>query len=277
MPVIGFDCPYKGKVDFGFCLRDAATHNQPCQFAYPVLKGMVRNETKPRTGIHVTSLLGCLRKAILQQRHDLYVSPEQSYWPFRGQLAHAVVQLAQEESAVTERTFRRQVEGITIVGTPDVIYPDRRLLVDYKTTAMVPKKGPYPQHAQQVNIYRWLVQQHYPVDRLEIVYLDMKGAGREAVNLTPLQEVEDFILPRARLLKRAMDGGTLPPQVGEEGRWQCWGYCPFSHHADCWGPEGPPERNKRETKEESRKKAIRKSYAETSDKRKGKGKGGVAK
>ena len=43
MPVVGFDCPYKGKVDFDFCLKDAATHKQPCQFTYPLLKGMADN------------------------------------------------------------------------------------------------------------------------------------------------------------------------------------------------------------------------------------------
>ena len=64
MPVIGFDCPYKGKVSLDFCLRDAATQNQPCQFAYPIIKGMIANEEKERDGIHVTSLLNCLRKVV---------------------------------------------------------------------------------------------------------------------------------------------------------------------------------------------------------------------
>lgn len=261
MPIIGFDCPFKGKVRFEFCLADAATHRQPCQFTYPVLKGMVANEEKEREGIHVTSLLNCLRKVVLDQRHELYLSPEQAYWAFRGQLAHSIVELAQTDTALVEQRFTRDVEGITIVGTPDVIYPDKGLLVDYKTTAMVPKKGPYPHHVLQVNIYRWLVQAHYRIDRLEIVYLDMKGTVRCDAPLMTLREVEEFIVPRARLLKRGLEGGELPPQVEEEGRWQCWGYCPFSHHRDCWGPPGPPERNRRETKEESRKRVIRRSYA----------------
>ncbi len=262
MPIIGFDCPFKGKVSFEFCLADAATHRQPCQFSYPILRGMVRNEQKERDGIHVTSLLNCLRKVALDQRHQLYVSPEQTYWAFRGQLAHAIVELAQTDNAVAERTFTREIEGITIVGTPDVIYPDRSLLVDYKTTAMTPKKGPYPQHVLQVNIYRWLVQEHFRINRLEIVYMDMKTTARCNVRLMSLSEVEEFIAPRARQLKDALAGGELPPQVGEEGRWQCWGYCPFSHHSDCWGPDGPPVRNRRETREESRTRAIRRSYAQ---------------
>lgn len=268
MPIIGFDCPFKGKVSFEFCLADAATHRQPCQFTYPVLKGMVANEEKEREGIHVTSLLNCLRKVVLDQRHELYLSPEQTYWAFRGQLAHSIVELAQTDSAVVERKFTREVEGITIVGTPDVIYPDKGLLVDYKTTAMTPKKGPYPHHVLQVNIYRWLVQAHYRIDRLEIVYLDMKGTVRCDAPAMTLKQVEEFIVPRARLLKRGLEGGELPPQVEEEGRWQCWGYCPFSYHPDCWGPDGPPERNRHETKEESRKRAIRRSYAMSASKKK---------
>ncbi len=198
---------------------------------------------------------------MLDQRHQIFVSPEQTYWSFRGQLAHSIVELAQTDSAVVEKTFRRDIEGITIVGTPDVIYPDRGLVVDYKTTAMTPKKGPYPHHVLQVNIYRWLVQDYHRINRLEIVYLDMKGTARCEAPVMSLAEVEEFVIPRARLLKRGLEGGELPDQVGEEGRWQCWGYCEFSHHPDCWGEPGPPERNCREKKEESRKRAIRKSYA----------------
>jgi len=44
----------------------------PIQLSNP--QGMVANEEKERTGIHVTSLLNCLRKVVLDQRHDLYIS-----------------------------------------------------------------------------------------------------------------------------------------------------------------------------------------------------------
>jgi hypothetical protein len=249
-------------VSFEFCLADAATHKQPCQFTYPILKGMVLNERNERNGVHVTSLLNCLRKVALDQQHDLYVSPEHTYWAFRGQLAHSIVELAQTDSAVVEHTFTREIEGITIIGTPDVIYPDKRLLVDYKTTASAPRWGPYPQHVLQVNIYRWLVQKYHRIERLEIVYLDMKGTVRCAAPLMTFNQVAEFILPRARVLKQALEGGELPPQVGDEGRWQCWGYCAFSHHQDCWGPGGPPAKSRRETRAESKKRAIRKGYAQ---------------
>ena len=111
MPIIGFDCPHKGKVSFDFCLADAATHRQPCQFAYPILRGMVQNERKHREGIHVTSLLNCLRQVVLDHRHPQYIFPEQTYWAFRGQLAHAIVELAQTENAVVERQFVREIQA----------------------------------------------------------------------------------------------------------------------------------------------------------------------
>lgn len=257
MPVVGFDCPHKGKVDFDFCLADARTHKQPCQFVYPILKGMVANERKERDGIHVTGLLNCLRKVVLDTRHDVFIRPEQTYWAFRGQLAHAIVELAQSDDAVAERQFVREIKGIPIIGTPDVIYPDQRLLVDYKTTAMTPRKGPYPHHVMQVNIYRWLVRRHFRIEHLEIAYMDMKQTVRLRAPVMKLKEVEEFILPRAKALKAGLSGGALPDKVDKEGLWQCWGYCEFSYHSQCWGEEGPPVRNRKATS--TRKPANRSS------------------
>ena len=98
MPVTGFDCRFQGRVSFDYCLAAAATHRQPCQLSYSILKGMVTNEDKERQGIHVTTLLNCLRDMVPDNRHELYVSPEQTYWAFRGRLAHAIVEWAQTES-----------------------------------------------------------------------------------------------------------------------------------------------------------------------------------
>ncbi|MDI6813923.1 MAG: hypothetical protein QMC90_01920 [Dehalococcoidales bacterium] len=259
--IVGFECQYKGKVSFEDCFKCALSQRQPCQFSYPILSGMMRSEQEEVEGIRVTSLLNCLRKVVLERRHEIYVPPDQLYWSFRGRLAHAIVEYAQAEDAVVEERFTREIEGTPITGKPDVIYPKQALLVDYKTTAMVPKLGPYDHHIRQLNIYRWLVQDHYRVSRLEMVYLDMKGTKRYPVATMPLKQVEEFIVPRVRMLRAALDGGDLPPQVEGDGLWQCWGYCSFSHHPDCWGEAGPPERNRRETKKESRKRAIRRSYA----------------
>jgi len=259
--IVGFRCQYKGNIAFEDCLRCAATQGQPCAFSYPILWGMMQGEQEDVEGIRVTWLLNCLRKVALERRHDIYVPPEELYWSFRGRLAHAIVEYAQADDAVVEERFTRVVAGIPITGKPDVIYPARKLLVDYKTTATVPKRGPYEHHALQLSIYRWLVQAHFQISRLVVVYLDMRETRKYPVPALSLKRVEELIAPRARSLDVALKGGALPPQADGQGLWQCWGYCPFVHHPDCWGKDGPPERNRRETRGESRRRAIRRAYA----------------
>jgi len=259
--IVGFQCQHRHEVSFEQCFACAQTQRQPCQFSYPILFGMMRTEHEEVEGIRVTSLLNCLRKVVLEKRLEVHVPPENLYWSFRGRLAHAIVEYAQSDGAVVETRFTRVVEGIPITGKPDVIYPQQALMVDYKTTAMVPRLGPYDHHVMQLNIYRWLVQGHYRVSRLEILYLDMKTTRRCQIPTMPLKQVEEFILPRAHLLHSALDGGELPPQAQGDGLWQCWGYCPFSYHPLCWGEKGPPERKRKESKAVSRKRAIRREYA----------------
>jgi CRISPR/Cas system-associated exonuclease Cas4 (RecB family) len=259
--IVGFRCQHKNEISFDECFICALTQKQPCQFSYPILVGMMRNEHEEVQGIRVTSLLNCLRKVVLEKRHDIFTPPESLYWSFRGKLAHAIVEYAQARDAVVEQRFNREIEGMSITGKPDVIYPEHGLLVDYKTTAMVPKLGPYDHHVLQLNIYRWLLQDHYRINHMEIVYLDMKGTLRCSVPSMSLCQVEDFLVPRARILSSTLNNGDLPPKAEGAGMWQCWGYCEFSHHRECWGESGPPERNRREAKSESRKRAIRRHYA----------------
>jgi hypothetical protein len=259
--IVGFQCQHRGKVSYEECFACAQSQKHLCQFSYPILNGMVRTEQEEVQGIRVTSLLNCLRKVVLERKHDIYTPPDQLYWSFRGRLAHAIVEYAQSDDAVVEQRFTREIEGIPITGKPDVIYPEQALLQDYKTTAVLPRLGPYDHHIWQLNIYRWLVQDYYRVNRLEIVYLDMKGAKRCPIPTVPLRQVEEFISPRARMLSAGLNGGGLPPQAEGEGLWQCWGYCSFSNHEECWGQKGPPERNRKESKSESKKRAIRRAYA----------------
>jgi CRISPR/Cas system-associated exonuclease Cas4 (RecB family) len=87
----------------------------------------------------VTELLGCLRKVVLKKEHDYWVKPSEAYWAFRGQLGHLAVEgYAQSPGMVAEERLEARVEGFTVTGKPDVIYPERRHLEDYKTCKRVP-------------------------------------------------------------------------------------------------------------------------------------------
>jgi len=253
----GFHCPEgKGDLPFWQCLECAATHKNTCQFDYPILSGMYRNLRKGE-GISVTSLLTCLRKVVLQVRHDVYLNPKELYYAFRGQLFHAVIAQAHEERAVVEQRFEKKIAGITLSGHPDVIYPEQKKLVDYKSTKRIPKKEtPYANHGMQVNLYRYLVASHYDIDNLEIVYFDMSEVKRVKVPVMSTPKLTGWLIPRLKKLKTALDGGKLPEKVKSDGLWQCNGYCHFTDY--CW-PKGVPSPAELRKKEQVKTDAVLKA------------------
>ena len=253
----GFHCPEgKGDLPFDDCLKCAASHENTCQFDYPILAAMQRN-LREEEGISVSSLLNCLRKVVLQVRNDVYLDPKELYYAFRGQLFHAVIVQAQEDGAVCEQRFERIVAGITLSGHPDVIYPEQRKLVDYKSTRRIPKDDkPYANHGIQVNLYRYLAAPHYQIDHLEIVYFDMSNVKRIKVEVMDTRSLMGWLVPRLKKLKEALEGGKLPEKADSEGVWQCDGYCPFT--SLCW-PKGVPKPWELKKKEEARTDAILKA------------------
>jgi CRISPR/Cas system-associated exonuclease Cas4 (RecB family) len=260
--IVGFKCPEgKGELSFENCLKCAASHENICQFDYPILAGMHRN-LREEDGISVSSLLNCLRKVVLQVRNDVYLNPTELYYAFRGQLFHAVIAQAQEGGAVVEQRFERTIAGIILSGHPDVIYPDQKKLTDYKSTRRIPKNNsPYANHGIQVNLYRYLVAPQYQVEHLEIVYFDMSKVKRLKVPIMSVPSLMGWLVPRLKKLKTALNGGKLPEKVGSEGVWQCDGYCPFTSY--CW-PNGVPKPWELKKKEEAKTDAILKALGRRS-------------
>lgn len=184
MSIVGFKCcdtaksRNKGNITFDECLECSRKMDHKCQFTYPILAGIV-NTLQNRDYISVTSLLGCSRNTYLEQKHDIYVSPADLYHMFRGTIAHYIIEHNQPDKAIVEHTYQRNYNGMTLTGTPDVILPDQKTIVDYKTAASVPVfKYPYKNHTMQLNLYRWLVGEEYDIDRLEVQYMDMRTPKR---------------------------------------------------------------------------------------------------
>jgi len=253
----GFHCPEgKGDLPFDECLKCAASHENICQFDHPILAAMRRNLRKEE-GISVSTLLNCLRKVVLQVRNDVYLDPKELYYAFRGQLFHAVIAQAQADGAICEERFERTIAGITLSGHPDVIYPEPRKLVDYKSTRRIPKDdAPYANHGIQVNLYRYLAAPQYQIDSLEIIYFDMSNVKRVKVEVMGTRSLMGWLVPRLKKLKTALNGGKLPKKVGSDGVWQCDGYCPFTNF--CW-PKGVPKPWELKRREEARIDAILKA------------------
>jgi hypothetical protein len=110
-----------------------------------VLKGIAEsNAPRGYVGWSATTILGCARAARLKEVVDYYIAPGEAFWAFRGHLAHLVVEqfARSDKSAIVEMRFATVVHvagrPVLVSGKPDVVYPDRGHLVDFKTTKKVP-------------------------------------------------------------------------------------------------------------------------------------------
>jgi CRISPR/Cas system-associated exonuclease Cas4 (RecB family) len=251
----GFRCPYgKGDISFADCLEHSRSDPPECGFVYPILAGIVNNLRGEMAEITATQLLNCLRKVVLERRHDVHIEPQQLYYSFRGQMFHQIASGVDLNECVVEQRFKREVAGITLSGQPDLIVPRLGKLYDFKTTRRIPKEGQlYAQHGLQVNIYRWLVLPHYPIDHLEVVYMDMSEVRRATVEVMNTRKLMGWLVPRVKKLKAALEGGRLPARVGSDGLWQCRGYCSFTER--CW-PKGAPTPAELKRKEEAARDAV---------------------
>jgi len=230
MATIGFKCVDTDEnVSFDKCVECALTYENNCNFTADILKGIIEEVTDTREGISVTKLLGCPRATYLINRHDVYVSPEKLYWAFRGVLGHAVIEKYKaDKDAITEKRFSRKIKKMTISGKPDIIIPKHGLIRDYKTTKEVPYYNKvYSNHEAQLNLYRWLINKEHKIDRLEVVYMDMKRTKVVPVKrLWKLSDCANYVEERATVLANAFEKNIVPAvPEGFPLYWQCRDYC----------------------------------------------------
>lgn len=126
------------------CARNGALAG--CAMTAPVIKGILANLRPDDFGVTATTLIGCARKYRLKQEWGYNLRPSEMWWAYRGQLMHniAAQYAADDPNALAEQRFSILVDtpGLdTISGQPDLVYLDRKHLVDYKTTKAVP--GPW--------------------------------------------------------------------------------------------------------------------------------------
>jgi CRISPR/Cas system-associated exonuclease Cas4 (RecB family) len=241
VPQRGFHCIVDLEdVSFDGCIECAATRGR-CQLTASLLRGMAdqaraRNDQDDDRAaaaevppLSVTALTGCVRQSFLKSTETYYQRPDQQYWAYRGTLAHLLAERGAGAETISEHRFERELRlpnglAVTITGQPDEIDPDRRLLIDYKTTDRAPRQ-PSPLHIAQLNAYRWLVAPEHQIEQLGIVYLTMKGVQKAAVPIWPDGQVERLLQERAGALAEAYRGGAWPEMT--EDRWMC-AYCPVA-------------------------------------------------
>jgi CRISPR/Cas system-associated exonuclease Cas4 (RecB family) len=239
----------KGELTKEACLACALRGENTCGFDYILLKAILTDGV--RTGVHVTDLTGCLRKAWY---HKTTSAPEYVHaqmYRFMGTLAHGVLENHGEESEAEVA-----VKALGLEGKMDVYRNGR--IIDFKTARWLTlSKLPYGSHQLQVNIYAEMLRQTgREVTSAAIQYIDLSGptkcrqckvvyvpengklacpkchgSSKDAhtgavlveIPLDPREQVQQLIKERRDALLTALATGKMP---GAEPSFLCE-YCPF--------------------------------------------------
>lgn len=163
----------KGVFELEDCLACALRLENVCGYDYSLIRTMMNDEVKEkrREEIHVTDLTGCLRKAWYEKTQP---APEYIHETLARWLGVNFHGAAEGSDGVLDSELPLAYNGIT--GKSDIVYKNGRI-VDYKFTRWIyPAKLPYGSHANQVNIYAYMLRKMgRPINKLQIQYVDASG------------------------------------------------------------------------------------------------------
>ncbi len=162
----------------------------PCGFSYPVLKSIFATRDDRSEEVHVTDLIGCLRKAYYtKSRGEIkFVHEIMSMWV--GIAVHNQI----EKDLADDPYFETEVPVGTgsVEGRIDLIERGTETIYDLKTTAFLNpnRQLPYGNHAEQVNLYREMANLAGP---MFIQYLSTTGATKCRKHRVPLRLIDGVV------------------------------------------------------------------------------------
>lgn len=148
---------------------------------------------RERGGVHVSDLVGCLLRSAKQTLLDYYVPVETAHRMARGMAWDCLAGAFPREGALYQLHLERELGGIMIRGTPDVVTPTS--IEDFKSPSY-PKKGDLESYKYQLNAYRWLLAPQQEISHLFLRYFYHAGQKLQPVELMPLEEIEEFLRTR---------------------------------------------------------------------------------
>jgi len=159
--------------------------------------------------IHVSEVVGCLRKAYYLRR-GLVSSPPSVAVALLGDSMHSAIQeVLRREGYLTEFEVGLDVEDFRLVGHIDAYHPERGVVLEFKTVGRIPE-NPYESHLMQAQIYSSLVKARYAC----IIYIS-RVDGKVKIFEAPHDRLAlKWAVERAKMLKKALD--TYEPPKREE-------------------------------------------------------------
>ena len=163
----------KDTVTHDECRACARSGKQTCSFDYTVICSMLSD--KIRYGVHVTDLVGCLRRTVYDKTYDEAEPIQSCLYRWYGTAMH---QYLEQDLAGIE--FEKEVKALGLEGSIDVFYLEEGRIIDYKTTRWINMgRLPYGSHVTQVNIYAAMLREMgHTVNSAAIQMLDLTGPSK---------------------------------------------------------------------------------------------------
>ena len=247
-----------GRCSFDFALQLAESGDSDAfPYPYPLMR-LIIDKLKEERGdyISVTSILHCLRGEYFKRTEPYYVTVEGVYPMLRGTLFHREMEQRKNPNSEVEKRYKRTHRGIEIGGTLDtqLVLPPREdgkkyVIQDWKTVNVLPKYGgAYPNHIEQVNIYRWLTEIHPDMVILEVWYFGPEGIKVHRFKDAYVTRTGKWVPSQVwtdKEVEKVLDNKLVKLRVSLASRvpmpydlvpddiksWEC-NYCPVKHICD---------------------------------------------
>ena len=221
------------------CLACAASGENPCQMTGPMVRFIhdTWKDSADRNPYSASKIGSCPRKTVLESKFAWGSDPMTAYAAMRGTLIHDSLheKVDPEAGEITEVRVFKEFMGVEIGGQFDLLQAKSGILYDYKTVSKLPPfQWAYVSHRDQMNIYRWLLQDQelagrkIDIKELRVQYMNMDGWKQCKAKLLDFIEVESMIARFINAVKPAMDAGDdwieLIPDVMPYDSWLC-NYC----------------------------------------------------
>jgi len=154
-----------------------------------VVNSLIRAD---RSGLHVSDLQYCLYGSVRQKMYDYYVPVKQIWNITRGNAWDKFIADNGEPDGIYGQEFERTVNGVVVVGTPDIVLPKKKSIRDAKAPGWLPKSDspPKPYYTWQLNAYRWLVSELFDIDELVLYNCGPHGYLKQQMPVWALDKID---------------------------------------------------------------------------------------
>jgi len=243
MPISKLICNKReAEVSFQECIECSKT-NLKCDI-FPEMVSFIKDEAEETSSeLTITKLLFCPRRAYLLAKTEYAVQPEDMYSAIRGKMGHLIFEEQKTSDCISETRFYKEYKGVRISGQPDKIDIKNKILYDYKTTTgrisddkTLRWGNTHLHHQVQINLYKWLVEPQFEINRLILIYIGSDCSKKIEVPIRhpdnkklykPIQDAFDKIEILGQYWNEPYSdeiARKIPEEKDEKNRWICR-YC----------------------------------------------------